>query len=278
MLSIIVCSRQPDLPDELKTNIVSTIGTDYELIVIDNSRNQYSIFSAYDQGLRQAKGETLCFMHEDLYFHTSGWGAKAEEHFRQYPKAGLLGVVGTHFLPACPAGWWDAEIPSGHFIQGTTQNGHYQQLWESRWEEHKATPTLVASIDGLWMCMPRKAFDQVSWDQAYYSGFHCYDADMSMQIWDKGMEVHILWDVLIEHKSLGMTKADYHKSLEHWFDKWKNSLPCLKGIEADEESIRRLSRIAELNLALRKSELQLKEIYASRSYRWSQKLVSLLRL
>ena len=71
MISIIICSRKPDISDVLKQNIKETIGTDYELIVIDNSHNKYSIFSAYNEGLTLASGDVLCYMHEDLFFHTT---------------------------------------------------------------------------------------------------------------------------------------------------------------------------------------------------------------
>ena len=62
MISIIICSRKANVPKELKENIASTIGCEYELCVIDNSRNEYNIFSAYNEGIRRAKGDILCFM------------------------------------------------------------------------------------------------------------------------------------------------------------------------------------------------------------------------
>lgn len=52
MLSLIICSRTPRISEELERNIAETIGCEYELVVIDNSKNKYSIFSAYNQGVR----------------------------------------------------------------------------------------------------------------------------------------------------------------------------------------------------------------------------------
>ena len=60
MISIIICSRTPDISRELKQNIATKIGCDYELVVIDNSSNGHSIFSAYNEGVEKAKGELLC--------------------------------------------------------------------------------------------------------------------------------------------------------------------------------------------------------------------------
>ena len=76
LISLIICSRKADISEELKQNIAETIGCEYELCVIDNSRNEYSIFSAYNEGVRRAKGDILCFMHEDVLFRTNKWGGQ----------------------------------------------------------------------------------------------------------------------------------------------------------------------------------------------------------
>ena len=70
MISIIICSRTASISDELNQNIDQTIGIPYELVVIDNSENLYSIFSAYNEGVKRSKYEMLCFMHDDIIFKT----------------------------------------------------------------------------------------------------------------------------------------------------------------------------------------------------------------
>lgn len=79
MISCIICSRSSKISEELEKNIVETIGCDYELVVIDNSRNEYSIFSAYNKGVKRAKGNVLCFMHDDILYRTSNWGGASRE-------------------------------------------------------------------------------------------------------------------------------------------------------------------------------------------------------
>lgn len=99
MISIIICSRKADISRELKDNIAATIGCEYELCVIDNSRNDYNIFTAYNEGVRRAKGDILCFMHEDILFHSEKWGTIVEEFFLEHAEAGLLGVIGGSLSP-----------------------------------------------------------------------------------------------------------------------------------------------------------------------------------
>lgn len=74
MISCIICSRTSTISNELMQNISSTIGCEYEIITIDNSTNKHNIFQAYNEGIRRAKGEYLCFMHDDILYHTENWG------------------------------------------------------------------------------------------------------------------------------------------------------------------------------------------------------------
>ena len=82
MISIIICSRAASISDELIQNIDQTIGLPYELVIIDNSDNLYSIFNAYNEGVKRSKYELLCFMHDDIIFKKeSNWGKKIVKHF-----------------------------------------------------------------------------------------------------------------------------------------------------------------------------------------------------
>ena len=74
MISLIICSTHSDISAELKQNIDTTIGYDHEYVVIDNSDNRHSIFSAYNEGIRRSKGDILVFMHQDIGYQTINWG------------------------------------------------------------------------------------------------------------------------------------------------------------------------------------------------------------
>ena len=67
MVSIIMCSRNPEMDKRLDENIKQTIGTEYEVVLVDNSAGRYGICGAYNEGVRRAKGDILCFMHEDIH-------------------------------------------------------------------------------------------------------------------------------------------------------------------------------------------------------------------
>ena len=272
MISIIICSKLPDAIGKLKQNIDETIGSSYELIIVDNSQGGHSIFSAYNEGLKSAKGNFLCFMHEDILFHSNDWGQKLEVYFDKFPNVGMVGVAGTHFLPKMPAAWWDTEMRSGQLLQGRTVDGVYKVVNEE-WIDYRKNPTQVASVDGLWMCCRRALFDSIRWDDITFKGFHCYDTDISLQVWKAGYEVHIFWDVIIEHKSPGVANELFHQSLDTLYKKWCYALPIVKGVELTESEMRARIRIAELRHELYEKEYCLKEICRSQEYRWGQRLL-----
>ena len=90
MISIIICSRNLGIDPKLSTNITSTIGCEYELIVIDNSQNKYSIFQAYNIGIEKSTSEIICFVHEDVLFHSKDWGKKLIEIFFKSDDEGIF--------------------------------------------------------------------------------------------------------------------------------------------------------------------------------------------
>lgn len=169
-----------------------------------------------------ASGDILCYMHEDLCFHTLQWGRQVEKYFTIYPYVGMVGVAGTHFLADMPAACWDTEIRSGQLLQGAINNGEYKVVSQDSWLDYKKTPTVVASVDGLWMCFQRKVFSLIRWDDSLFSGFHGYDTDISLQVWNAGYEVHMFWGVfyhffviLLKRLVYGIEFHDYYSSFQH---------------------------------------------------------------
>jgi hypothetical protein len=69
----------------VQSNIASTIGAQWEPIIIDNTINAMPITKVYNLGASKAKYDILCFVHEDVFFDTENWGLKVVESFRQDP-------------------------------------------------------------------------------------------------------------------------------------------------------------------------------------------------
>lgn len=231
MISLIICSRLPELPDDLKKNIETTIGCEYELVVIDNSTNKYNIFQAYNEGVRLSKGDILCFMHEDIQFHTPQWGKIVISYFND-KSIGIVGVVGTCYMPQCPAAWWHTHYLAGQLIQGNYENDVYRKedIFYKQYNENCNSLVNACIVDGLWFCMPKSIFNKIKFDDVLYHGFHCYDIDICMQVIKLHYQVKISYDILIEHFSSGKCDKVWYENLNIWYRKWKKMLPISLGV------------------------------------------------
>ena len=224
MLSIIICSRNKVLSKELTENIKVTVGVDYEIIYIDNSENKYSIFAAYNLGITQSKYPYLCFVHEDVFFHTSDWGEKVISHL-QDTKTGIIGVAGSDLVTRIPASWANM-ISQGHNII-LTDNARKKPteiiLLPKNYNLSKRSSII---LDGLFMCMRKDLTNKIHFDENL-KGFHGYDYDISLQSIMAGYTNYVIYDIKLEHFSGGKTSILYFRNLISIFKKWENNLPII---------------------------------------------------
>ena len=97
MISLIVCSRNQALLQELQASVEKTIGVPHEFVVIDNLDNQYNISQAYNKGTREAKFGYLIFVHEDVEFLTKNWGNALMDIIKN-KNVGAVGIAGSNYL------------------------------------------------------------------------------------------------------------------------------------------------------------------------------------
>jgi GT2 family glycosyltransferase len=213
MISIIICSRTASISDELNQNIDQTIGIPYELVIIDNSENLYSIFSAYNEGVKRSMFEVLCFMHDDIIFKTNDWGISVMNRFNS-SNIGAIGVAGSPYYAVLPGAWW-----SGGYI---CQSIYSQQDLAYQSKQDNALPVVV--LDGLWFCVRKSLFSMIRFDDTTFSGFHYYDMDISLQIQQKGYKLLSVYDISIQHSS-GKLDTIWLNNALLLQKKWENNLP-----------------------------------------------------
>jgi len=236
MLSLIICSKYPSLNEELARNIEETIGSEYEIVHIDNSENNYNIFQAYNLGVERAKGDILCFMHEDIHYHSNDWGNTVEKHLSN-SNIGAIGVAGGSVVLG-KLDWRYYGFGVAHLIQGTKNIEEYPKYyWQDGFSYQKAPSCIVAVLDGVWMCMKKELFRQIRFDDEHFNSFHLYDSDICMQINKTGKNVVVIRDIILEHKSKGTFTKGFLDSLNIFFKKWHDDLPLTKGIVVSQKDI-----------------------------------------
>lgn len=239
MISLIICSRSKDISKKLRENVEETIGTDFEWVIIDNSAGNLSIFKAYNLGVKRAHGNILCFMHDDILFLSNKWGEVVNNAFRM-ENLGLLGVIGNHVVPACPASWWTACYEEGHVIQYYESEKRQENL-----QYFKVNNRQVSIVDGLWFCIPHSLFSSIAFDEKTFSGFHCYDTDICLQILKQGRTISVANNIDIQHNSDGFLSPQFIKERQLWFDKWKSMLPICQGIDLSQNELEAITQMAE---------------------------------
>lgn len=275
MISIIICSRTPKLPQLLEENIKTTAGGDYELVVIDNSTNRYDIFHAYNEGVRRAKGDILCFAHDDILFRSDDWVPTLQRHFDSDAEVGLIGVGGTHFLSSYPIYWSLCPFISEHHLHN--DHGQIITCFNEDYFPEGALLSEVVAVDGLCMFIRASLFETIHFDTDTYHGFHAYDMDICMQVIAAGKKVMVCRDAVIEHawsertdtKKPGFKFLDVNMQL--FVKKWGAMLPIVRGMQLPEHTVYKLDQI----FAYAYDSIKARR---SRAYRLGKALLSPLNL
>ncbi len=224
MISIIICSKNSSLAEMLAKNIAVTIGVPYEIIAIDNSIHNNSISSIYNKGGSRAKYPLLCFVHEDVLFRTMDWGINFCNHFKD-ASTGVIGVAGSDAFSKVPSTWSNPFISKEvNIIQHQNKNIKETTHLYFTHNNKKEIKKEVITIDGVFIGVRKTVFDKIKFDEALLHGFHGYDIDYSLQA-AKSHKNYVVFDILLEHFSLGTLNKAWMESAFLIAKKWKYLLP-----------------------------------------------------
>ncbi|MEO6524539.1 MAG: glycosyltransferase [Mucilaginibacter sp.] len=223
MISIIISSAKKELLEQVRKNVENTIGVAYEIIAYDNSDGAKGMCQIYNQGIRAAKYNVLCFMHEDIAIKTQNWGEAVVSTFTAREDIGLIGVAGSAYRPITPTSW--NGIGSENYYTNLIQCYKFTE-GESKHEYRnpdKVKLAPVVCVDGVWFCTTKALASKYMFDESF-TGFHVYDIDFSLTI---GQEktVAVTFDVLLEHFSEGSYNEHWLKDTIKLQDKWFHILP-----------------------------------------------------
>lgn len=226
MISVIICSRSEQMLSQVKVDVAATIGVSHEIIAIDNSTGKYGICEAYNIGARQSQYDVLCFMHEDINFHTPSWGSIITG-LLDNPEVGVVGVAGGTYQPKAPAGWGGVGrsyigINVIHTTATKTQHDYYNPTATGK------KLVKAATLDGLWLCCRKSVWEEFKFDSVAFPGFHFYDVDFCTRVATKYSN-YITFDVLIEHFSHGTFDKVWMQNAIGFYKKRKKYLPIDSG-------------------------------------------------
>ena len=233
MLSIIICSRKPKPDEVLSKNIEGTIGVEYELIFIDNSKSNYSIYSAYNEGIGKTKFPFLCFVHDDVQFNTQDWGLLLINHLKN-ENIGLAGLAGGDAMLRIPFDY--GALNRSMNIIHIDKTGQKPTEYVRMPKEFQGISRPVLLLDGVFICGRSELFEKIRFDESI-GGFHGYDYDISMQSFMAGYNNLVVYDIEIEHFSKGKMDASYFRAIRRIWEKWEVYLPVFeRGISTQKQT------------------------------------------
>jgi len=142
--------------------------------------SNYSLTSAYNEGMRRSKAHYKVYLHQDTFILEKDFLNRIDQVFKSNPSIGMIGVLGGRWLPFsnprmlvwdCLEVYGGAYIPRlGRILWGKTPEKAFE--W-------------VTVIDGMLMITQ---YD-LPWREDIINGFHFYDLSHSLEFWEKNLQV-----------------------------------------------------------------------------------------
>ena len=206
MISVVCVYNNPEILDNLLLKSLKTQSLDYELILMDNTNNQFkSAAEALNKGGTKANGDYIMFVHQDIDLKSSEWLKDAETTLNSLENLGIAGVAGVS-----P---WDEDEKVSNITQGSPPRKIS--------DEHIETPQNVQTLDECLFIIPTSVFNILKFDEVICSGWHLYAVDYCLSAINRGLDVFVIPSE-VHHSSPGNSMSeDYYSTLENLLEKHK---------------------------------------------------------
>jgi glycosyltransferase involved in cell wall biosynthesis len=189
--------------------------------IIEKVNNgEKNLSQVYNEIIRESDNDIIVLCHDDIYFDTNNWSTKLIKLFDKNPEYGILGMAGTTHMPISGT-WWDDRTK----MYGIVNHENGGKKWESRYSnsfENSIKPVVV--VDGVFIAIHKKRIKEL-FDETV-DGFHMYDVNFCFKNFLSDVNIGVLTNIRITHKSIGMTNDQWEKNKNLFVDKYKSYLPA----------------------------------------------------
>jgi GT2 family glycosyltransferase len=196
----------------------------YPLSYARNAAN-VGLISALNQGARLARGEVVCFLHNDTEMREPEWLARLETALGDGRRVGLAGLYGARRMRR------DGRYV-GRTIVHCLEGGPGMR-----------SPVVeVAAVDGVCLCLRRALLEEIGGFDEGYGFFHGYDRDLSFAVRDRGLACAVV-DARFVHRGGGTRTGERapvaaaedleqrRQAMARFARKWRRRLPSdVRGI------------------------------------------------
>ena len=222
MISLVVCSINPQYLKSLIENVDSNIGIAHEWLVWDNRKESIGLCEVYNRMAEQATFPFICFLHEDVLIKTKDWG-KLLIDICEKQGASLVGVAGGKYKSHLFSGWYSGGKEMDYYSIIHRLNGKDEKIsGPEKWQEPEVD---VACIDGVLMFSTKEAWKTNRFNDDLLKGFHYYDIDFSVRV-AKNEKVLVTNRLDIIHLTVGGDFSDkWVQQTMLWHSNMKSILP-----------------------------------------------------
>ena len=197
----------------------------YALRYARNADN-VGLIGALNQGARLAKGEVLCFLHNDTEVREPAWLERLQAALGDGTRVGLAGLYGAQRVRR------DGRYV-GRTIVHCLEGG-----------PGLAAPIVeVAAVDGVCLCLRRALLEEIGGFDEGYGFFHGYDRDLSFAVRERGLACAVV-DASFVHRGGGTRTGERapvaaaedleqrRQAMARFARKWRRRLPSdVRGLQ-----------------------------------------------
>lgn len=148
----------------------------YELIAIDNTKNEFSSAAqALNYGGQKARGKYIMFVHQDIRLCSAKWLLDAERMLDSLPNLGVAGIAGKR---------------EGGYILTNLTNGNPPSALDT--QTIGAEPIAVQTLDECLTIVPRDLFNVLQFDEITCDGWHLYSVEYCVRSTLLGLDLYVL--------------------------------------------------------------------------------------
>jgi hypothetical protein len=174
---------------------------DFELITFDNTHNRFrSAAQALNWCGRQAVGDYLMFVHQDVDLRSDSWLNSTEALLNSLPNLGIAGVAGGRNQKEVPFRERCTTMITHRQVRGGIWNGPRYEPCGIPIQD----PEPVQTLDECLVIIPKSVFDVTQFDEATCSDWHLYAVDYCLSIAAQGFGVYVIPSCLY-HRSIGFS-------------------------------------------------------------------------
>ena len=209
-----------EINNTFRQHIDNTIGVEHFIICYENP-NEFSLSELYNEAIEHHSSDDniLAFCHPDIIFKTNNWGKLLLNQFHNHDY-GILGVAGTTHLTETGR-WWDKN----ECMIGIVEHTNGINTWENRYSEsfYGVRPTVL--VDGVFIAIdPEKIIHGFDTN---YGKFHFYDLGFCIPNYLDGVNIGVITNIRILHKSIGITNEDWETNRIKFAENYKDELPII---------------------------------------------------